>query len=156
MESEPGILELKVHDLASERWVMANLPCVCGGHWLSSGAKRLVDVEGRPCDELDATCDACGTSVTFRFDVSAFFGHKAQTEAWIATTLPEADGRTRGRIARKLGSPLMTRITSFILGLTKDGDRVTLLYMHSRIAEALAAMETAEPGAAEPEENGGS
>lgn len=144
MESEPGIVELKVYDVASERWVMANLPCACGGRWASSGAQRLVDVEGRPCDELDVTCDACGTQMTFRFDVSAFFGHKEKTDAWIGTTLPAADERTRGRIARKLGPPLMTRVTSFIQSLAKDGDRVTLLYMHSRLAEALEAMSKAE------------
>lgn len=144
MASEPRLLELKVYDIASEGWLIANLPCTCGGHWVRMGAQRLVDVDGRPCDELDAACDACHTRITFRFDVSAFFGHKEKTEAWIATTLPDADERTRGRVARKLGPPLMTRVTSFIQGLSKDGDRVTLLYMHSRIAEALEAMSRAQ------------
>ncbi len=155
MESEAGILEFKVYDLASEGWLMANLPCTCGGHWVRAGAQRLVDVDGRPCDEFDAACDTGNTPITFRFDLSAFFGHKGKTEAWIATTLPDADERTRGRVARKLGPPFMTRLTSFIQGLAKDGDRVTLLYLHSRIAEALTAIETAEPGVAEPEEDGG-
>jgi hypothetical protein len=152
MESEPGLLELKVYDIASEGWLMANLPCTCGGRWVRTGAQRLVDVDGRPCDELDAACDACNTRITFRFDLSAFFDHNDKTEAWIATTLPDADERTRGRVARKLGPPFMTRVTSFIQGLSKDGDRVTLLYMHSRIAEALEAMSTTEPEAsgAEP------
>lgn len=143
MESERGVLEFKVYDLASEDWLMANLPCTCGGHWLRTGAQRLVDVDGRPCDELDAACDACNTRITFRFDVSGFFGHREKTDAWIATTLPDADERTRGRVARRLGPPFMTRMTSFIQGLSKDGDRVTLLYMHSRIEEALQGMSLA-------------
>lgn len=149
MASEPRLLELKVYDIASEGWLIANLPCTCGGRWVRTGAQRLVDVDGSPCDELDASCNTCNAPITFRFDVSAFFGHKENTEAWIATTLPDADERTRGRVARKLGPPLMTRVTSFIQALSKDGDRVTLLYMHSRIAEALEAMPTAEPEAAE-------
>lgn len=153
MESEPGIVEVKVYDVAAERWLMTMLKCACGGSWGGSGAQRLVDVDGRPCDEIDAICDACGLPMTFRFDVSAFFGHKGKVEAWIATTLPDADERTRGRIARKLGPPFMTRFTSFIQGLAKDGDRVTLLYMHSRIAQALETMSTAEPESAEGEGN---
>ncbi len=83
--------------------------------------------------------------------MSAFFGHKEKTDAWIATTLPDADERTRGRVARKLGPPFMTRFTSFVQGLAKDGDRVTLLYMHSRIAHALETMSTAKPEAARGE-----
>lgn len=151
MELEPRLFELKVYDIASEGWLIANLPCTCGGRWVRTAPQRLVDVDGRPCDELDAACDTCNTRITFRFDVSAFFGHKEKTKAWIATALPDADESTRGRVARKLGPPLMSRVTSFIQGLSKDSDRVTLLYMHSRIAEALASMPTAEPKASEAE-----
>lgn len=151
MESEFGNLEFKVYDIGTEGWLIANLKCACGGNRVGSGVQRLVAMDGKPCDELDATCHACGTSVTFRFDVSAFFGHKDQTDAWIATTLPDADERTRGRVARKLGPPSMTRFTSFVQGLAKDGDRVTLLYMHSRIAHALETMSTADPEAARGE-----
>lgn len=149
MESAPGILEFKVYDIASEGWLMANVPCTCGGRWRSTGPQRLVHVEGRSCDEFDAACSACNQHLTFRFDVSAFFGHKEKTAAWIATTLPDADERTRGRVARKLGPPFMTRFTSLIQGLAKDGDRVTLLYMHSRIAGALESMSTDVPEAPE-------
>ena len=151
MEPEPGILDFKVYDVATESWLIANLPCTCGGHWVSSGGQQLVDVDGRPCDQLDATCGACGSEMRFRFDVSAFFGHKEKTAAWIVSTLPDADERTRGRVARKLSPPLMTRVMSFIHGLAKDGDRVTLLYMQSRIAEAIASMNMAELDAEERE-----
>lgn len=104
MASEPRLLELKLYDIASEGWLIANLPCTCGGRWVRTGAQRLVDVDGSPCDELDAACNTCSTPITFRFDVSAFFGHKEKTEAWTATTLPDADERTRGRVARKLNT----------------------------------------------------
>ena len=64
MESEPGILEFTAYDIGTEGWLVSNLKCACGGSWGRSGGQRLVEMEGKPCDELDATCDACGTSVT--------------------------------------------------------------------------------------------
>ncbi len=102
--------------------------------WLVNGSAQ----QGRDSGVCDPTCRTfplCCGALPLRL---------------LRSARPEAPAeRTRGRVARKLGPPLMTRVTSLIRGLSKDGDRVTLLYIHSRIAEALEAIPTAEPEAAE-------
>ena len=72
---------------------------------VGEGAQGLViDADG-PADEWQVQCPACGERAVFRFDISAYYGHKADLERWLEERLPEADPRLRARLARKVGAP---------------------------------------------------
>jgi len=145
MSDEVRVYAFKALDINQEHWTMAAVPCECGGAW-RAGAQALVDVAGVPTDEFNVECETCGARATFRFDISASFGHKANVEQWVKGLLPDADERLRGRIARRVGPPFGTKFRSLVQGLANEGDVTTLLYLRWQIDRAVAEMQQRAAG----------
>ena len=131
------VRQFKVYDLEQERWLIDSNACTCGGAWAVAGPQRLEVVDGVHCDCFEVRCNACDMTSEFKFDVSPVLGHREQTDAWINRVLPHADEMVRGQVTRKIGPPLMTKVNSFIAGLTADRDVATLQYLLFRVQTAL-------------------
>lgn len=140
MTDDTRVFEFKALDVGHEHWAIAAIPCRCGGGW-EKGSQRLVTGDDGPLDEWDVLCGSCGQRAVFRFDVSAFLGHKAKVEAWLAQLLPDADDRVRGRLARRIGPEFGVKFRSLVLGLVNDGDVTTLMYLHWQIERAIGEMQ---------------
>lgn len=65
---------IAVESIAAERAYLAAHPCACGGAWKVSQQALVFDEARKPHDQLRATCQGCGDTGEFWFDVSAFFG----------------------------------------------------------------------------------
>jgi hypothetical protein len=58
----------RVREVSEEyAWIGANR-CACGGVW-DVEAQRAFGISGGFVDELDVTCEACGVSRTFTFEL---------------------------------------------------------------------------------------
>lgn len=122
MTDDRRVFEFKALDINHEHWTMAAVPCGCGGRW-EKGAQRLVTGDDGPVDEWDVVCATCGQRSVFRFDVSAFFAHKLRVQEWLATLLPNADERLRGRLARKIGPEFGVKFRTWFEGLRRTATR---------------------------------
>ena len=117
---------------------MLRTSCACGGAWSAFGPQQLVELDGTPHDVFEAQCGACSQATVFEFDVSSFFGHKEAVARWVSDLLPEATVQVRGRIERKVGPPLMTKVISLVRQLSTDRDLSTLQYLAWRIDRAVS------------------
>jgi HEAT repeat protein len=72
----------------------------CGGHFVVR-MQALVEEDGKRFDELGCLCPLCGEHVTFRYDISAFYGD-AGIDAW---TYPDGAAVKMQEVRERIPAP---------------------------------------------------